>query len=173
MSKEKDYEFMKMAMGEAEDGYVRGDLPVGAVLTIDDRYIGRASNTSRTNEHFLFHAEFLLLHNFGGALRKKSKFSVSTLYSTWEPCLHCLGSSVLSRIDKIVYACLDPEGGAMHLNSKTIGSWYEKNWPIIEGGIYEKESCDLLLKYMYENKTETKWISHIESMEKMKESWRE
>jgi tRNA(adenine34) deaminase len=173
MFNEKDYEFMKMALKEAKIGFERGDLPVGAVLVIDGKLIGRTSNSARINGDYLYHAEFLLLQNFSGALKKKSKKSKATLYTTWEPCLHCLASSIMSRIDKIVYACKDPEGGATNLNPKIVGPWYERNWLIIEGGIYRDESCDLLLEYMHKNKTKTKWVSHIESMEKMKESWRE
>ncbi len=147
MFNESDFKYMKMALGEAKISFQRGDLPVGAVLTIDEKLIGRGGNCANTLDKWSSHAEFIVLDMFSRTLKNKEKSSVSTLYTTWEPCLMCLSISRMNRLDRIVYACPDPIGGATKLNPSKIGEWYTKKWSKIEHGIYKEESFNMLVKY--------------------------
>ena len=165
---EKDYEYMKMALEEAKISYNRGDLPVGAVLTIDGNLIGKGGNASNSLDKYSSHAEFIILDMFSRLLKTKDKSSESTLYTTWEPCLMCLAISRMNRLDKIIYACPDPVGGATKMDPKSVSPWYAKDWPKIENGIYRNESYELLSKYMEENKT--RWGNFLKKMEDMKKS---
>ncbi len=121
----KDKEFMKIALKEALEGYNRGDFPVGAVLVIDGKIMGKCSNSNKTNSEWTAHAESSLIRSFAPAIqRNKKEEKVIEIYATLEPCLMCLGTSVLNRISRIVYACKDPNGGATGLNPKHLGDWY-------------------------------------------------
>jgi len=140
-----------MAMNEAYNCYKRGDLPVGAVLTINDNLEGIAGNSAKTNGDWTSHAENSLLRKVSWKIKQNSKSTVR-LYTTWEPCLMCTGASVLSRINEIIYASPDPLGGMAKKDPKNFGDWNAMHWPTFREGPFKQESYGLLVKYMEENK---------------------
>jgi len=146
-----DINFMSLALNEAKNCYSRGDLPVGAVLTIDNNLEGIAGNSAKTNGDWTSHAENSLLHNVSWKL-KNNKLGTARLYTTWEPCLMCAGAAILSRVDEIIYASPDYVGGISHINPEHLGEWYKKHWPIFREGPLKEESYNLLVQYMKENK---------------------
>lgn len=96
-----DREFMGLALEEAKIAYQRGDLPVGAVLTINNNLIGKGSNLATTRKDWVSHAENYLLNNLSRRI-KKNKNSQIVLYSTWEPCLMCASVATISYVNRIV-----------------------------------------------------------------------
>jgi len=154
-----DENFMRIAMNEAYNCYNRGDLPVGAVLTINNNLEGVSGNSARTNGDWTSHAENSLLQKVSWKIKQNSG-ATSKLYTTWEPCLMCTGASILSRVNEIVYACPDPLGGMSKVNPAYLGIWNEKHWPIFRGGPFKEESYLLLVKYMKEN--EKIWGNFLE-----------
>ncbi|MEK6945221.1 MAG: nucleoside deaminase [Nanoarchaeota archaeon] len=150
MFSEQDNYFMKLALKEAELTCKNGNLPVGAVLAIDGNFIGASRNTANVDGTWISHAELSLLYKYSSEI-KKNKSKRNVLYTTWEPCLMCLGASVSSRINEIVYACPDPNAGASHLESSHVAGWYAKHWPKIREGPFRQESFNLLEKFMEEN----------------------
>ena len=145
-----DEHYMGLALAEAKISYNREDLPVGAVLTIDGMFIGSTGNSANTRDDWTSHAEYSLINQLSRAIKTR-KSGWATLYTTWEPCLMCMGSSVLSRVSEIVYALPDPIGGVARLDPKNIGGWYEKKWPRIKEGPLGDESFNLLEKFMMEH----------------------
>jgi tRNA(adenine34) deaminase len=154
-----DENYMRMAMNEAYNCYKRGDLPVGAVLTINDNLEGISGNSARTNGDWTSHAENSLLQKVSWKI-KANKGGTSKLYTTWEPCLMCTGASILSRVSEIIYACPDPLGGMAKINPKSFGTWNERHWPVFREGPFKEESYNLLVKYMREN--ENIWGDFLE-----------
>jgi tRNA(adenine34) deaminase len=146
-----DENYMRMALNEAQSCYSRGDLPVGAVLTINENFAGSAGNSAKTSGDWTSHAENSLLHKLSWKIKQNPK-GIARLYTTWEPCLMCAGAAVLSRVNEIIYACPDSQGGTSKLNPKLLGSWYEKHWPNFREGPFKEESYNLLIKYMRENR---------------------
>ncbi len=148
---ESDEFFMYVALNEARNCYFRGDIPVGAVLTIDDKFEGSAGNSTTTNSDWTSHAENSLLHNISGKI-KNNKYGISKLYTTWEPCLMCTGAAVLSRVKEIIYACPDPIGGMSKVNPNSLNKWNQEHWPKFVEGPFRHESYNLLVRYMEEHK---------------------
>ncbi|HLC77618.1 MAG TPA: nucleoside deaminase [Candidatus Nanoarchaeia archaeon] len=142
--------FMKLALEEAERASKRGDLPVGAVLTLDNVIIGFGGNLATSHKDWISHAENNLLIKYSDKL-KKYKGDNSVLYTTWEPCMMCASTAAMSRVKKIIYSCPDPLGGATLFDVENFPQWYKKHWPKIEKGSYEKVSYDLLTIHMEEN----------------------
>src|SRR3989344_3216536 len=107
---EEDHAFMEIAIKEAEISLDEGNFPVGAVLVVDDKLIGKDRNSIYSNKNWTSHAEMKLLSKYSSLIKEhvKNKNSVVTLYMSLEPCLMCFGASVLNRISRIVYACPDP-----------------------------------------------------------------
>jgi tRNA(adenine34) deaminase len=146
-----DYEyFMSEALREARFAYDRGDLPVGAILTVGRKIVARAGNSARTAHNPLLHAETVLLYNHGGII-KSNKDVENIVFTSFEPCFNCVGSATVAKVQKIVYACPDPIGGAAHMNLRDFPPWFRENRPKIEQGPLVEESYALLVKYMKEH----------------------
>jgi tRNA(adenine34) deaminase len=102
---------MLEARHEAADAAARGEVPVGAVVTLGDRELARAGNASIAGHDPAGHAEVLALRRAGAALGNY-RLTGATLYVTIEPCLMCMGAALHARVARLVYGCADPKGGA-------------------------------------------------------------
>lgn len=168
----EDKKYMKIALEEAKEGCIRGDFPVGAVLTIDRKFIGKAANGNNTVSSLTEHAESRLIETYSATVKKAKREDENTqvtLYTTLEPCLMCLGTSVMGRIDKIIYACPDPNGGTARLNPQELGDWYEVHWPIIEKGLFREEAYEIVTKGMKNDFQ--RWERILDIFEEMKKKW--
>ncbi len=129
------------------------------LLVIDGTLIGRGGNSANTRSDWTSHAEYVVLHQFSSAIKKR-KSDNNVLYTTWEPCLMCAGISRLSRVNEIVYACPDTNGGVSHVNPEIFGEWYAKKWPLFREGPFGEKSFSLLEKFMLEN--QDRWGDFLE-----------
>ncbi len=92
--------FLQAAIEEAEKGLKEGGIPIGSVLVIDDKIVGRGHNRRVQKESAILHAEMDCLENAG---RLKAKdYQRATLYSTLSPCDMCSGAVLLYKIPKVV-----------------------------------------------------------------------
>lgn len=143
-----DKYFMKKALQEAEIALEKGEVPVGAVIVIDNRVIARGHNLTETLTDVTAHAEMQAITaaaNFlGGKYLKKC-----TLYVTLEPCQMCAGALYWSQISNIVYGARDEERGCINLNTKL----HPKT--TLKGGIMAEEAS-LILKEFFARKRNTK-----------------
>lgn len=135
-----DTYFMKKAMQEAEMAFENGEVPVGAVIVVNDRIIGRAHNLTERLKDVTAHAEMQAItaaSNFMGGKYLRD----CTLYVTLEPCQMCAGGLYWSQISRIVYGAADLERGFSvmggHLHPKTQ----------VVGGVMEKEAAELLKRF--------------------------
>ncbi|MHA1135130.1 MAG: nucleoside deaminase [Candidatus Thorarchaeota archaeon] len=94
------HDFMKEAVAEAKLGLSEGGIPIGSVLVIDGKIVGRGHNRRVQKSSAVLHAEMDCLEN-AGRLSAKA-YQKSTLYSTLSPCDMCSGAALLYRIPKIV-----------------------------------------------------------------------
>lgn len=103
---------MRVALEEAVKGAVSGEVPVGAVVICDGEIIGRGHNRREAQHSPLAHAELLAIEQ---ASRHLGHWRLSTcqLYVTLEPCVMCVGAIVQARMQRLVFGCLDPKGGAV------------------------------------------------------------
>lgn len=140
-----DTYFMKKALQEAEAAYEKGEIPVGAVIVIDNRIIARGHNLTETLTDVTAHAEMQAITaaaNFlGGKYLKKC-----TLYVTLEPCQMCAGALYWSQISNIVYGTRDAERGCISLNTKL----HPKT--IIKGGVMADEASELMKRFFIEKR---------------------
>ena len=93
-------EFMKEAVAEAKLGLAEGGIPIGSVLVIDGKIVGRGHNRRVQKGSAVLHAEMDCLENTGRLSAKE--YQKSTLYSTLSPCDMCSGAALLYGIPKIV-----------------------------------------------------------------------
>lgn len=139
-----DY-FMKKALQEAEAAFEKGEVPIGAVIVVQDRIIARAHNLTEQLNDVTAHAEMQAITaaaNFlGGKFLKDC-----TLYVTLEPCQMCAGALYWSQISKIVYAAEDPQRGCGAMGTKL-----HPKTKII-GGVLANEASDLLKKFFVQKR---------------------
>ena len=140
-----DTYFMKKALQEAEAAFEKGEIPVGAVVVIDNKIIARGHNLTETLTDVTAHAEMQAItaaSNFlGGKYLKKC-----TLYVTLEPCQMCAGALYWSQISKIVYGARDLERGCINLKTKL----HPKT--TIIGGVLADEAATLMKRFFVEKR---------------------
>ncbi len=107
-----DVEFMRQALHEARAVAQAGEVPVGAVLVSDGRAVASAGNQTIRDCDPTAHAEIVVLRAAAKMLGNY-RLTGTTLYVTVEPCAMCAGAMVQARIDRLVYGCDDPKGGAV------------------------------------------------------------
>jgi cytosine deaminase len=93
-------EFMAAAIDEARKGLAEGGIPIGSVLVLDGKIVGRGHNRRAQKGSAILHAEMDCLENAGRL--KASDYSRSVLYSTLSPCDMCSGTVLLYKIPKVV-----------------------------------------------------------------------
>lgn len=101
---------MNAALDEARLAADGGEVPVGAVVVLDGRVVGRGHNSIESLRDPTAHAEILAI---GAACRSLGlpRLTGATIYVTMEPCPMCAGAIVLARIRRLVYGCPDPKSG--------------------------------------------------------------
>jgi tRNA(adenine34) deaminase len=165
---EEDRSFMGIAIKEAEISFHEGGFPVGAVLVVDGKLVGKERNSIRSDKDWISHAEMKLLSKYSSFIKEcvKNKNSIVTVYTSLEPCLMCFGASALNRISRIVYACPDPFTGAtsIHLDALPVG--YKRMWPQVSGGLMKEESYNLVVTCMQKQRTD-KWNEALDLYKKI------
>lgn len=140
-----DTYFMKKALQEAEIAYELGEIPVGAIITVNNTIIARAHNLTERLNDVTAHAEMQAITSAANYLGGKY-LKDCTLYVTLEPCQMCAGALYWSQISNIVYAATDPERGFIKMGTQL----HPKTK--INCGILENESSQLLKRFFMERR---------------------
>jgi len=140
-----DVYFMKKALQEAEAAFEKGEVPIGAVIVIDNKIIARAHNLTELLNDVTAHAEMQAITAAANFLGGKYLINC-TLYVTLEPCQMCAGALYWSQISKIVYGSRDEVRGCLNLKTKL-----HPKTKII-GGVMDKEASDLLKRFFVEKR---------------------
>ena len=106
-----DHYWMGRALRQAALAENRGEVPIGAVVVREGVAIGSGYNLREAAHDPTAHAELIAIRK---AARRSGAWRLSgcTVYVTLEPCLMCMGAMILARIDRLVFGCRDPKGGA-------------------------------------------------------------
>ena len=140
-----DIYFMKKALEEAEKAFEEGEIPVGAIITINNMIIAKTHNLTEKLKDVTAHAEIQPItaasEFLGGKYLKNC-----TLYITLEPCVMCAGALYWSQIGKIVCSARDEKRG-YHLYGNLLHPKTE-----IVYGILEKESSELLKNFFLQKR---------------------
>ena len=102
---------MREALALAQQAENEGEVPVGAVVVIDDEIVGRGHNSTILHSDPSAHAEIRALRDAATRLGNY-RLPKSTLYVTLEPCAMCAGAIMHARVERLVYAAADPKTGA-------------------------------------------------------------
>lgn len=103
--------WMQLAVEQAEEAATDGEVPVGAVVILDDEIIGRGRNRTEALDDPSAHAEIVALREAGQATGDW-RLEHATLVVTLEPCPMCIGAIIQARVACLVYGATDPRYGA-------------------------------------------------------------
>jgi len=92
--------FLQVAIEEAKKSLNEGGIPIGSVLVIDDKIVGRGHNKRVQNSSAILHAEMDCIENAGRL--SAADYKRTTLYSTLSPCNMCSGAALLYKIPKVI-----------------------------------------------------------------------
>lgn len=135
-----DEYFMKKALQEAELAFEKGEIPVGAVIVVNNTIIARSHNLTEMLNDVTAHAEMQSITaaaNFLGGKYLKD----CTLYVTLEPCQMCAGALYWSQITKIVFGARDEQRGFMVMGTKL----HPKT--AVVSGVMANEAADLMKRF--------------------------
>lgn len=140
-----DEYFMRQAFMEAQKAYELGEIPVGAVVVVNQQVIARAHNLTERLHDVTAHAEMQAITAAAEFLGGKYLRNC-TLYVTLEPCVMCAGALYWSQLEKIVYATRDEKRGAGRFGAEL----YHPKTVVTNGPMAEE--CSHLLKTFFEAK---------------------
>ncbi len=140
-----DTYFMKKALQEALLAFESGEVPVGAIVVVDNRIIGKAHNLTERLKDVTAHAEMQAITAASNFLGGKYLHGC-TMYVTLEPCQMCAGALYWSQISRIVYGAPDLERGF-----NVMGTQLHPKTEIL-GGVMEHEASDLLKRFFIQRR---------------------
>lgn len=135
-----DEYFMKKALQEAEIAFEKDEIPVGAVIVVNNTVIARTHNLTELLHDVTAHAEMQAITSAANFLGGKY-LKGCTLYVTLEPCQMCAGALYWSQISKIVFGATDSKRGY-----KTLGTQIHPKTEVVSG-ILEKECAELMTSF--------------------------
>lgn len=139
-----DEYFMKKAFQEAQSAFNKGEIPVGAVIVVNDKIIARTHNLTEMLNDVTAHAEMQGITSAANFLGGKY-LTGCTLYVTLEPCQMCAGALYWSQISKVVFGATDDQRGYRAMGGKL----HPKT--VVKSGIMEEE-CGSLVKDFFKQK---------------------
>jgi tRNA(adenine34) deaminase len=145
-----DEYFMRFALTEAEQAYEEDEIPIGAVVVLQNKIIGKGHNQTEKLQDATAHAEMLALtaaFNFLGT----KYLPDASLYVTVEPCLMCCGALYWSKISKVIYGADDEKNGFKKFIQQGKENLFLHPKTILTKGIL-KEECTQLMKDFFKQK---------------------
>ena len=155
VEQDDDERLMAAALDEARRGLAAGEVPVGAVVVIEDEIVGRAHNTPIALADPTAHAEVLALR---AAARRRGNYRLTgaTLYATVEPCPMCCGAALHARIGRVVYGARDPKAGAVDSLYRLLDDARLNHRVATRGGVLAHEAAELLTLFFAGRRGSTK-----------------
>ena len=143
--------FMQAALEEARRGLASGEVPIGAVLVVDDRIVSRAFNQPIGAVDPTAHAEILVLRE-AARLVGNYRLTEAVVYVTLEPCLMCVGALVQARVREVVYGAAEPKTGALVSAVRGLDLPGINHRFAVTGGVLEEPCRELIQAFFRERR---------------------
>lgn len=139
-----DEYFMKKALQEAETAFDKGEIPVGALVVIDNRVIAKTHNLTELLHDVTAHAEMQAITAAANFIGGKY-LTGCTLYVTLEPCQMCAGALYWSQVSKVVFGASDD-----HRGYRVMGTKLHPKTEVVTGVLAEE--CSVLVKEFFKKR---------------------
>jgi len=141
-----DEDFLREALELAREAERGGEVPVGAVMVVDGRVLGRGRNSPVTRNDPTAHAEILALRE-AAAATGNYRLEQATLYATLEPCVMCAGALVAARITRLVFGARDLRFGGVRSKFRLADSDVLNHRVEIVEGVLGAECTELMQQF--------------------------
>ncbi len=146
----RDEYWMQHALTLAHRAKEIGEVPVGAVLVLNDEIIAEGFNCPISTNDPSAHAEVVVMRAAAEKI-KNYRLKNTTLYVTLEPCMMCAGAMVHARIEKLVYGASDPKAGAVTSQSRVLDHSFLNHRVQYMGDILSS-SCGAILSEFFKER---------------------
>lgn len=137
---------MEIALSQAREAFLCGEVPVGAVLIKGDTVLAISRNRCEELGDATAHAEILAVRE-AGRLLGGWRLTGATIYVTLEPCPMCAGALVQARVERLVYGTADPKGGAAGTLYNIVQDERLNHRLMITTGVLEERCAELLREF--------------------------
>lgn len=141
VSSQQDEKYMRMAIEEAERALAKHEVPIGAIVVVGDRVIGRGHNLVETLADATAHAEMQAITAAASTLGGKY-LQQCTLYVTVEPCAMCAGAIAWSQVGRVVYGAADAKRGYSTISERILHPKTE-----VVSGVLAERSEELMQRF--------------------------
>ncbi len=148
----QQYDGMQAALAEARLAAEAGEVPIGAVVVYAGEIVARGQNRVLRDVDPTAHAEIVALRAAAVALGNY-RLNGCTLYVTLEPCAMCAGAMIHARLDRLVFAAVDPKAGAAGSVLAVLNHPQLNHQMEVEQGILAEESAELLRSFFRERRS--------------------
>ena len=143
---------MRAALDLARRAQERGEVPVGAVVVLDDAIVGEGFNQPIAAHDPTAHAEIVALRDAARRIRNY-RLPGATLYVTIEPCQMCVGALVHARVARIVYGAREPKAGALESAMRAHEHPSLNHRLVAVGGVLEDECREVIQGFFEERRS--------------------
>lgn len=138
--------WMEEALRAAQEALGMGEVPVGAVVVLDNKVVGRGWNRNLRESDPSAHAEIVALRNAGATIGNHRLVGCE-LFATIEPCAMCAGAMIHSRLKRLIYGADDPKAGAVHSVMQVLNHPQLNHKMEVRGGVLADRCADLLQEF--------------------------
>ena len=142
---------MDAALEQARLALAAGEVPIGAVLVIDDEIVARAFNQPISACDPTAHAEVLVLRE-AARLVGNYRLTAADVYVTLEPCLMCVGALVHARVRRLIFGAAEPKTGALVSTARALETPGLNHRFEIAGGVREDAARELIQEFFREKR---------------------
>jgi tRNA(adenine34) deaminase len=148
---ESEIQFMQQALAEARAAAAAGEVPIGAVLVLDEKILARSGNRTIRDNDPTAHAEIVVLREAARILGNY-RLADTTLYVTIEPCSMCAGAMIQARIPRLVYGADDPKGGAVRSCFEILSHPLLNHQVEVASGVLDAECAAIMQSFFAERR---------------------
>jgi len=150
---------MNLALEQAQQALPLDEVPVGAVLVVNNQLIASANNSPISQQDPTAHAEVLVIRH---AARQLGNYRLpgSTLYVTLEPCMMCAGALLHARVERLVFGAYDEKTGAAGSRFDWLQDDRHLHKVKVDGGVLENECAELLQLFFRQKRAARKQGLH-------------
>ena len=141
-----DEDFLRLALELAREAEHGGEVPVGAVVVIDGRVLGRGRNSSIARSDPTAHAEILAMRE-AAAATGNYRLERATVYTTLEPCVMCTGALVAARVSRVVFGARDLRFGGIRSKFRLADTDVLNHRVEIVEGVLGAECAELMQRF--------------------------
>lgn len=146
-----DDEYMGLALAEAERARAAGEVPVGAVVVVEDQVVGAGFNQPIATHDPTAHAEVVAMRAAAQAVGNY-RLTGATLYVTVEPCMMCVGAMVHARIGTVVFGTAEPKAGALGSAQRAHEAPGLNHRLAVRAGVREEECREMMQRFFRERR---------------------